>query len=169
MKRNVGSGPGRKSAKRADDATTVQTALRLPVSMLEELRDKAGERGVAGEIRTRVQASLEAEKADAKTHYLLATAADLVNEVDALYGKDSWHRDSFAFQVLTEAVKDLLAHFQPDGPVATKPNPETVEMGEFFENDPPDKIGKFTTRRWLKLHPPHVDVKLHQPSKDSGT
>jgi hypothetical protein len=169
MKRKFGNHAGR---KRADgDAAlgpSIQTALRLPKVMYERLRKDGGERGLADEIRTRLQATLDAEKADAETRYLLLTVASLIGEVDGLYGPGSWHTDSFAFQVLTAEIDDLLAHFRPSEVNATKPNAETIELGEFFGDDPPEKIGKFTTRRWLKLHPPSVDVKLRPLSKDSA-
>ena len=110
--------------KRKNDDEMVQTAVRLPQSLRDRLSKAGGERGLGEEIRRRLEASFEAEKApaDPKTRELLDAISSCAERIALDYG--SWAEDPFAFEVLKVCVSMLLTHFQPEGEPVPKPNPD---------------------------------------------
>ena len=79
--------------KRKNDDEMVQTAVRLPQSLRDRLSKAGGERGLGEEIRRRLEASFEAEKApaDPKTRELLDAIASCAEEIARDFG--SWSED----------------------------------------------------------------------------
>lgn len=110
--------------KRKNDDEMVQTAVRLPQGLRDRLSKAGGDRGLGEEIRRRLEASFEAEKApvDAKTRELLDAISSFAERIDVDFG--GWPKDAFAYEVLKESVNLLLRRFQPEGkPVPNiKPN-----------------------------------------------
>jgi hypothetical protein len=110
--------------KRKTGDDMIQSAVRLPRSLHERLKKAGGERGMGEEIRRRLEASFDAERApsDPKTRELLEAISFLARQATDYYG--SWSGDAFAFQVLKAGVDMLLKHYQPKGdPALAKPNP----------------------------------------------
>ena len=77
------------------------------------------------EIRRRLEASFEAEKAAAnpKTLELLEAISSFAEETARDYG--SWSEDAFAFEVLKACVNMLWTHYQPKGEPVPKPTPNS--------------------------------------------
>jgi hypothetical protein len=110
--------------KRKNDDEMVQTAVRLPQSLRDRLSKAGGERGLGEEVRVRLEASFEADKApaDPRTRELLDAISSCVERIAVDYG--SWAEDPFAFAVLRVCVSMLLTHFQPEGEPVPKPKPD---------------------------------------------
>src|SRR5205809_7521979 len=98
----------------------IQSAVRLPRSLHELLRDRGGERGMGEEIRRRPRASFEAETPpdDPKTRELLDAIEYLALTI-AL--DDEWHKDPFAFAVFRAAIMHLLDSYEPAGKLVVSP------------------------------------------------
>jgi hypothetical protein len=131
-----------------DDDELVQSAVRLPRSLLKRLRAVGGERGMGTEIRRRVEWSFEAEAQPATLDFVNLVsrfAADLENH----YG--SWRTDPFAFEVFKLGVELLLERAKPKGDPVPHPNPNSL-ADEFFEEavSPVDVAKMFVG--WSLLH-----------------
>ena len=110
--------------KRKNDDGMLQTAVRLPQSLRDRLSKAGGDRGLGEEIRRRLEASFEADKApaDPRTRELLGAVSSCAERIAVDYG--SWAEDPFAFAVLRVCVSMLLTHFQPEGEPVPKPKPD---------------------------------------------
>src|SRR5215510_13025311 len=84
-----------------------QTALWLPHSTYDKLREHGGERGLGDEIRRRLEISLKADDSlrDKKTAELM----DEIMRVDVNMPVKPWHADRLAFNVFKAAITDLLS------------------------------------------------------------
>jgi hypothetical protein len=122
-----------------DDDELVQSAVRLPRSLLKRLRDVGGERGMGTEIRRRVEWSFEAEAQPATSDFVNLVsrfAADL----EGYYGP--WRTDPYAFEVFKAGVGLLLGRDKPEGDPIPHPNPDSL-ADEFFEKEePPINVAK---------------------------
>jgi hypothetical protein len=100
----------------------IQVAVRLPRELQERLKQAGGERGMGEEIRRRLEASFDAERApgNPKTQELL-DAISFAAEEEAAYYNGNWWEDPFAFDVFKEYVNLLLANCRPEGEVVPKP------------------------------------------------
>ena len=100
-----------------------QTGVWLPHSTYDELKRTAGERGLGGEIRRRLEISLKADQA------LHDQTDDLINAIKWIEQKipsdERWHSDRFVFKVFKAAIDDLLLDYQP------KSDERTETMAEF--------------------------------------
>ena len=110
--------------KRKKDNEMVQTAVRLPQTLRDRLSKVGGERGLGEEVRARLEASFDAEKAptDPKTRELLDAISSCAEELADDYG--NWAEDPFAFAVLRICVNSTLTHFQPEGEPVPKAKPD---------------------------------------------
>jgi hypothetical protein len=113
----------------------IQSAVRLPRALHERLKQVGGERGMGEEIRRRLQASFDVEKApdDPSTEQLKLAISSIANAVSI---DAPWSTDAYSFAIFKAAVDALLAHFKPKGDPA--PAPRLV----FGPDDPPDTIGR---------------------------
>src|SRR5215470_15958144 len=116
--------------KRKTEDTMVQSAVWLPRKLHQRLRDIGGERGLGEEIRKRLEASFETEKAPAnpKLQQLLDAISYVAGET-ARYCGDPFEgapgdpfEDAYAFEVLRISVESLLASVRPKGDVVLDPN-----------------------------------------------
>jgi hypothetical protein len=107
--------------KRKIEDETTQTAIRLPTDLYQRLKRAGGERGMAEQIRSRLEASFEVKKTYApETQELLAAIARAADETAAYYG--DCVKDAFSFEVLKLCIELLLKTYQPEGEV--RPNPD---------------------------------------------
>jgi hypothetical protein len=84
----------------------MQSAVRLPRSLHDRLREAAGERGMGEEIRRRLEASFDAEAAassDQKTRELIEGIERL-----ALSMEEPWHANRFAVDVFKAGIIELI-------------------------------------------------------------
>lgn len=122
-------------SKTADDM--VQSAIRLPKSLHQRLKKAGGERGMGEEIRRRLEASFDAEKAPAgaKTAELLDAIAYCAERTADDYAP--WSDDPFSFEVLKGCVDMILAKDRPKGEPVPKPNPAGMHDIIFGSNYAP--------------------------------
>jgi len=92
-----------------------QTALWLPHSTYDKLKEYGGERGLGDEIRRRLEISLKADDSlrDKKTAELM----EEITRVDVNMPIKPWHADRLAFNVFNSAINDLLSEYQPKSDV----------------------------------------------------
>ncbi len=150
--------------KRKIGDVMIQSAIRLPQDLRQRLQQAAGERwGMNEEIRRRLEASFEAERAptNAKTQELLDAIAYVADATTDYYG--SWSEDAFAFDVLKASVELLLAASRPKGEAVPKadPNPSPDASGFanlFFDPDSkPQDIARIFLGEWRHARPKHPD------------
>jgi hypothetical protein len=136
--------------KKKTEGETTQSAIRLPRSLHERLKEAGGERGMGEEVRRRLEASFDAEKtrANPKTGELLDAISHFAQETARDYG--SWSEDAFAFEVLKGAVNMLLAHEQPDDKPVPKPKPDGLGELLYGSNPSPEDVSRFLAGTWIK-------------------
>jgi hypothetical protein len=136
--------------KRKKDDEMVQTAVRLPQSLRDRLSKTGGERGLGDEIRRRLEASFEAERApaDPKTGELLAAIAFCAADIARDYGL--WSEDAFAFEVLKGCMNMLLKHFRPRGEPVPNPNPNGLAALLFDQRSAtPEVLSRHYVHFWM--------------------
>jgi len=130
--------------KRKIEDETTQTAIRLPTDLYRRLKHAGGERGMAEQIRSRLEASFEAEESPANlaTKELLEAIAFTADKTDFYYGNDghSWSNNAFVFGVLKECVDFLLANRRPAGEAVAPP--DTVASLLFADDMSPKDIAR---------------------------
>lgn len=136
--------------KRKNDDEMVQTAVRLPQSLRERLSKAGGDRGLGEEVRVRLEASFEADKApaDPKTAELLDAVAFCAEEISRDLGL--WSEEPYAFAVLKDAIKILFTQFEPHGQAVPKLNPDSA-LVFLFDDEPsakPEKVSRYFVGRW---------------------
>jgi hypothetical protein len=137
--------------KTANEMT--QSAVRLPQSLHERLKKAGGERGMGEEIRRRLEASFDTEKALAnpKTRELLDAISFFAEETARDFG--NWSEDAFAFEVLKACVNKVLAHYQPKGEPVPNPKPDGL-VGILFEGNPSvEDMSRHLVFTWLRDRP----------------
>lgn len=138
------------TTKTADDM--VQSAIRLPRSLHQRLKKTGGERGMGEEIRRRLEASFDAEKApaEAKTRELLDAISYCAERTADDYR--SWWGDAFSFEILKECVNMLLMRDQPKGEAVPKPNPagmhDIIYGPEYLPK--PEELSRLYVSAWIK-------------------
>ena len=102
------------------------------------------------EIRRRLEASFEAEKAPVapKTRQLLDAICHFVDETGRDFG--SWSDDPFAFEVLKGAVNMLMAHDKPKGKPDPNPKPDGVGELLYGPSPSPEDVSRFLAGTWIK-------------------
>jgi hypothetical protein len=108
--------------KRKNEDEATQTSIRLSQDLYARLKRAGAKHGIGEEIRRRLEASFEAEKAPAnpKTRELLDAITYVAGETTTFYGP--WFEDPFAWEVLKECVESLLAIDRPEGKAVVKPD-----------------------------------------------
>jgi hypothetical protein len=122
--------------RKTEDETT-QTAIRLPTDLYQRLKRAGGERGMAEQIRSRLEASFAAESKNLKTKALLEAIAFLADETDSNYGP--WSENPFAFEVLKACVDLLLVLDRPKGEAIA---PAEGTIGIVIYGDDPKEISR---------------------------
>lgn len=137
------------TTKTADDM--VQSAIRLPRSLHQRLKKTGGERGMGEEIRRRLEASFDAEKArtDPKMIYLLDAITSCAAEIANDYG--SWSDDPFAFEVLKGCVDLLLTRFQPKGNPVPKPRAGSSAAFLFGSEPKAAELSRTYVHTWISF------------------
>jgi hypothetical protein len=125
-----------------------QTAIWLPEAMIERLQRIAGPRGMAGEIRRRLEASFEAERAqsDPMTKALLA---DIARASDMLAAYRAWQNDRWVYVALEAAIGVILAQRRPP---ETKPKPQLPPGAarDLLGDQKPEDVGRVVAAMVLK-------------------
>jgi len=93
----------KKQRSNRETKNMVQTALWLPREMHDQLKKKAGERGLGEEIRRRLRVSFEVDEPPDKTTDILISA---INQLAVELGP--WYANSFSFEVFKAAIIELL-------------------------------------------------------------
>jgi len=109
-------------------------------------------RGLGKEIRRRLEASFEAEKApaDVETRELLDAVSYCADETARDYG--SWSADSFAFVVFKGCVELLLKRQPPKGEPVPTPQPGNM-VDIIFGPDyspKPEEVSRLYVSLWTK-------------------
>jgi hypothetical protein len=132
----------RKPAEIKRQPGSKQFTVLLPAETFRRLEDLAGNRSIGEEIRRRLEASFEAEKAltGSKTQELVDAISSFTKEIVGDYG--DWSKDRFAFELVQACVNMLLTHYEPKGGPVAKPKPEGV--GELLYG--PDHSIEYITR-----------------------
>lgn len=115
----------------------IQTAIRLPRTMIERLKAAGGERGMNEEVRQRLEESFAEPRmtvADQTTEQLLGMIEQIAWTI-AVDGQ--WHQNSNSFQVFKAAIEALLSHYHPK-------EPATLTSGLMYggPNESPTTVGK---------------------------
>jgi len=107
--------------KRQKDREMIQSAVRFPQWLHEQLQKAGGARGMSEEIRRRLEMTFADEGAptDESTNEVTAEIREIASDLSR-YG--SWHTDRDAFDVFKAAVIALLSNHQP----RSEANPETT-------------------------------------------
>lgn len=129
----------------------VATAVRLPQTLRDRLSKAGGERGLGEEVRLRLEASFEADKApaDPKTCELL----DAINRCAELTADDygHWWDNAFSFEVIQACVNMLLTRYRPKGEAVPKPEPDGMH-DLFFGPEylpKPEELSRIYVSRWM--------------------
>jgi hypothetical protein len=136
--------------KRKTSGTMAQSALRLPRSLHDRLKKSGGERGMGEEIRRRLEASFDAEKASAnpKLRELLDAIASFAGDVTGYYG--NWAEDAFAFEVLKACVNLLMTHDRPKGEAVPHPDPDSAADLLFAPEHSMEQISRLLVGAWIR-------------------
>jgi hypothetical protein len=112
--------------KREITEKMIQSAVRFPEGLHDRLKKAGGERGMGEEIRRRLEASFDAEKApaDQRTAELLDAITAVANETTSYYGR--WSENAFAYEVVKACVNILWSYYQPKGEPVAKPNSDSA-------------------------------------------
>jgi hypothetical protein len=124
--------------KRSD---TVQTALRLPREMLDQLRKSR--RPVSEEIRERLARSLFEDGRDPNTRQFAAEIVQIAEKVRRHFALE-WHADMNAYEAFVAAVVDQMASHKPTDVSLAVP----ALFGEGNLDDPPAVVGRVIAREY---------------------
>jgi hypothetical protein len=131
--------------KRKTEDETTQTAIRLPTDLYRRLKSAGGERGMAEQIRNRLEASFAAEKTPANlaTKELLDAIAFVADKTDFYYGdRHSWSNNAFVFGVFKACVDFLLVNKRPAGGASPPSDSDTVASLLFADDISPEDIAR---------------------------
>jgi hypothetical protein len=134
----------------------VQSAVRLPRSLHERLKNAGGDRGMGDEIRRRLEASFEAEKIPGNPNTRELINAISFADEELLRDFGSWSKDRFAFEVFRESVSGLLKHYEPKGEPIPLPNPDGLAEILYAENPSAEDVGRFLVGTWIRDQPKRV-------------
>jgi hypothetical protein len=121
----------------------MQTSLRLPRAMYEELAKAAAQHqvGVGEETRVRLDKSLSLGLDDSRAQHVMESITHAARQVERAYG--SWYENPFAFEVFKAALSTLLIYFQPKGEVVPPTtNPNSFAETFFGSNPSPEAAGR---------------------------
>ena len=129
----------KKQRSNRETENMIQTALWLPREMHQQLKKKAGERGLGEEIRRRLRWSFEAdEPPDRTTDILISAITQLAVELEG-----PWHANSFSFEVFKAAIVDLLSQCRS----TEQAGPEAItKLQTSFPDEKTETIGRILSR-----------------------
>jgi hypothetical protein len=133
----------RKQRSNRETKNMIQTALWLPREMHQQLKKKAGERGLGEEIRRRLRASFEFDEPPDKTTDILISA---INQL-AIELEGPWYANSFTFEVLKAAINDLLSQCRATEQAGLE---AVAKLQATFPNENPETLGRIFAR--VALH-----------------
>jgi hypothetical protein len=131
---------------------TVQTAVRLPVEMHEQLRQSSGSGGVSEEIRRRLQRSFDDDAVDPVTREVATAIVHLAADVQRDYGA-SWYGYEETHNIFVAAVAVHLAEYKP--PAASLLSQLIMGFGEQVAGQmqqAPDALGAMLARSNRRSH-----------------
>ena len=135
----------KKQRSNRETKNMVQTALWLPREMHDQLKKKAGERGLGEEIRRRLRVSFEVDEPPDKTTDILISA---INQL-AVELEGPWYANSFSFEVFKAAIIELLSQCQS----TEQAGPEAVaKLQATFPNENPETLGRIFARIALRFY-----------------
>jgi hypothetical protein len=117
----------------------VHLTLRIPPDLHKRLTAGAGERGIAEEIRQRLEQSFSVGD-DTKTRELLGATANLARSIKMYYA--NWHADPFSYRAFKFALDKVLAYYQPQGEAVPKPNPNGIAQLLYEDDVTPEEFGR---------------------------
>jgi hypothetical protein len=121
----------------------VQTALWLPREMHNQLKKKAGERGLGEEIRRRLRVSFEVDEPPDKTTDILISA---INQL-AVELEGPWYANSFSFEVFKAAIIELLSQCQSTEQAGAE---AVAKLQASYPNEKAETVGRIFAR--VALH-----------------
>jgi hypothetical protein len=121
-----------------ETANMIQSSVWLPRDMHEQLKQAGGERGLADEIRRRVQLTFTTEgwRRDEKTRSLLEEIEQLALSMSF---HDHWHAAHFTFRVFKQALNRLLSSYEPG---EDTPGTVTRLQAKYGSDVKPETIGE---------------------------
>jgi hypothetical protein len=139
--------------KKENQESMVQSAVRLPRDLHDRLKNAGGDRGMGDEIRRRLEASFNAEKApkNPSTRELISAISFTDEELVRDFG--AWSKDRFAFEVFRETLNTLLKRYQPKGEPVPAPNPDGLAGMLFAENPSAEDVARFLAGIWIRDQP----------------
>jgi hypothetical protein len=111
------------------------------------------------EIRRRLEASFDAEKApaDAKTRELLDAITHCAERTASDYAR--WSDDAFSFEVLKACLDMLLTYYRAKGEPVPKPNPggmHDIIFGREY-SPKPEELSRLYVSGWISDQAKRVD------------
>jgi hypothetical protein len=133
----------KKQRSNRETENMIQTALWLPREMHQQLKKKAGERGLGEEIRRRLRASFEFDEPPDKTTDIFISAANQI----AIELEEPWYANRFASEVFRAAINELLSQCQS----TERAGPEAIgKLQASCPDEKPETIGRILAR--VALH-----------------
>jgi hypothetical protein len=129
-------------AKNPDEM--VQTTFRLSRSLMERVQKAGGDRGVAEEIRARLERSFLFE-ADPFTNEFVHQAAALAREINDRFEGGGWASDRFAYETFKLGLSKLLG-VGPRGEPIPHPKAEEWEMAGFVNRAAAPRASPFNEK-----------------------
>jgi hypothetical protein len=139
--------------KKEKHESMVQSAVRLPRNLHEQLKKAGGDRGMGDEIRRRLEVSFDVEKTpeNPDTRELISAISFIDEELVRDFG--SWSKDRFAFEVFREALNTLLKRYEPKGEPVPAPNPDGLAEMLYAENPSAEDVTRFLVGTWIRDQP----------------
>ena len=133
----------KKQRSNRETENMIQTALWLPREMHDQLKKKAGQRGLGEEIRRRLRWSFEAEEPpDRTTDVFISAINQLAVELEA-----PWYANGFAFEVFKAAIIELLSQCRS----TEQAGPEAVaKLQASFPEEKAETLGRIFARFALR-------------------
>jgi hypothetical protein len=107
------SGPAPVDSRKSEK--DMQTSLRLPRALYEQLARAAAQNGVGigEEIRSRVELSFEMDDADPDVRQLAEMIVWVAEHQEAIAG--AWRESTFSFETFKTAINTVLSYYAPKG------------------------------------------------------
>ena len=120
----------------------MQTSLRLPSALYEQLARAAAQNGVGigEEIRSRVERSFHMDEADPEVRQLAEMIVWVAEHQEALAG--TWRESTFGFETFKTALNTILSYYTPNGEIANSGPPPRSIVGTVWADASPEEIGK---------------------------
>jgi hypothetical protein len=149
--------PVKRARKAASD--TVQTAVRLPRRLLEQLRQS--EYGITDGIIRAVTQMFVNEHLDWQTRELIAAISQWQYEVKRETGSP-WHGHAGSHEVLRRAILMKLARMRPEGPTEFGDRPHKL-----IQSDDPNVIAQALEYLEFQMQDPVRQARVRKAMDDS--